>query len=242
MPSSSTTVRPFSIIVALDAKGGIGKDGNIPWDCPQDRRFFFAETTKPLVHGTAPGSKVNVLIMGRRTWQSLPRRLKQRVCLVVSNTLEQHSQEDTIVYKSFPDALEAASRMEDVGRIFVVGGSKLYEDALKHPAATELVVSYIGGSGSDDYGCDTFFPTATAKAHGWGDIMTHVNPAEPLSIRRYRRNRPEITEALDQVAASPVEAPARRRSASCELAVAAITVLFGVIITHTLSAMTNDGK
>lgn len=229
----SATLRPFSIIVAVDAQGGIGKDGDIPWDSPQDRRFFFAETTKPLVHG-----KVNVLIMGRRTWQSLPRRLKQRVCLVVSNTLGQHSQEDAIVYKSFQEALEAASRMEDVGRIFAVGGGMVYEEALKHPAASELVVSYIGGR--DDYGCDTFFPAAVAKAYGWGDILTHVVPTEPLSIRRYRRNRPEITEALDQVVASPVAAPAKgRRSASCEVAGAAIALLFGVIVAHTLSIGTS---
>lgn len=185
-------MKPFSIIVAVDAKGGIGKDGTIPWNCPEDRRFFFGETTRPLVPDR-PCDYVNVLIMGRKTWQSLPRRLKQRVCLVVSRTLPQHSQEDAIVFPTFEEALENAGKIPDVGRIFVVGGAALYEEALQHPAATELVVSSIGGS----YNCDTFFPKEVARRSGWGNVLAHSDPTTPLSIRRYRRSQPEISVALD---------------------------------------------
>ncbi|MGR3416285.1 dihydrofolate reductase [Paracoccus sp. (in: a-proteobacteria)] len=63
----------LSLIVARAQDGAIGKDNRIPWHIPQDLRMFQRETTG------------GALIMGRRTWESLPvRPLKNRLNCVLS--------------------------------------------------------------------------------------------------------------------------------------------------------------
>lgn len=67
----------FSIIVAADINNGIGKNGKLPWNIPDDLRIFRTITTNSTV------------IMGRKTWESLPvKPLKNRHNIVISNTLD----------------------------------------------------------------------------------------------------------------------------------------------------------
>src|SRR5689334_18443373 len=74
---------PFDIVVAMDLNSGIGKDGNLPWDIPGDLRHFKDITSRP--HSML---KKNAVIMGRKTWESLPekfRPLPGRVNLVLTH-------------------------------------------------------------------------------------------------------------------------------------------------------------
>ncbi len=84
--SSPSTLRPISVVVAATAAGGIGRDGKLAWELPSDMAFF--RSTTMAVQQT---SKQNAVIMGRRTWSSIPakfRPLKGRLNIVLSGSAD----------------------------------------------------------------------------------------------------------------------------------------------------------
>ena len=156
------------IIVAMTPSGGIGKEGGIPWDLPSERRFFSKET------------KGAVVIMGRKTWESLVRAgvapLRGRVNIVISS-MPGKTADDCCWVTNLNEALMhgAATNRE----VYVIGGSELYREALQHPACDECIVTHVL---RDIVGCDTFFPVSTAHAHGWGDLRMRVCKKEQLQV------------------------------------------------------------
>lgn len=139
----------FSIIVAVDKKLGIGRNGTIPWNIPSDKKWFKQATTS-----TADTAKMNCCIMGRTTWESIPekfRPLPGRLNIIVSGTLEQEDfAGKAIVCKSLDDALQFAYMNQDVEKIFVTGGKRLYDEAQKHPDCKMAYVTVI----NHDFNCD----------------------------------------------------------------------------------------
>lgn len=129
-----------SIIVATDKKGGISKNGIIPWQIKEDLNFFMDVTKREYVKGLP-----NVLIMGKNTWQSC--HIKDRKIIVVSTTLT-----DECVTRSLTDALAKAHVMFDqgeVGHIFICGGANIYNEAFSLNINT-IYLSTI----DHDYECD----------------------------------------------------------------------------------------
>ncbi len=75
-------LRTFQLVVAATRKMGIGKAGTMPWKLPGDVAYFKALTSR-----TADAAKVNAVVMGRKTWESIPARfrpLRGRVNVVLS--------------------------------------------------------------------------------------------------------------------------------------------------------------
>jgi len=145
----------FHIIVACTLKGGIGKNGDIPWKAPLDLKQFYKLTMMK------PKDKINVLIMGRRTYQSIGNKpLKDRVNIIVSNTLE--SDEHIMIAHDFDSALNISYNIKDVHNVFVIGGSEIYKEAIKHKDCENIYLTQI----KDDIECDTFFPL---------DLLTNYN-------------------------------------------------------------------
>ena len=107
-------------VVAVARNGVIGRDGDLPWRIPSDLKRFKAVTLgKPVV-------------MGRKTWDSLPRKpLPRRANIVISRSLG-----DAVGAQVFADlelALEAArgAAVEaGVDEICLIGGAQLYRDLL----------------------------------------------------------------------------------------------------------------
>ena len=64
-------MRQFAIVVAFDSQYGIGKNGQLAWNLPSDLKHF-KEITTTVVNP----AKKNALIMGRKTWESLPQRFR----------------------------------------------------------------------------------------------------------------------------------------------------------------------
>ncbi len=131
---------PMLVLIAACGRGRvIGIDNRLPWQLPEDMKFF-RETTR--------GKPV---IMGRKTWESLPdafRPLPGRVNIVVSRNSGYRATGGMVV-GSLPAALTAAGNA-DVA--FIIGGADLYHQAL--PFADRIYLTEI----DEDFDGDAFFP------------------------------------------------------------------------------------
>ena len=127
----------LTLIVARARNGAIGKGNTIPWHAPEDLAAFQRETTGGAV------------IMGRRTWESLPfKPLKNRLNIVVTR--------DASVWETVAPSPQAAVAMAaEAGhaRIYGIGGSSIYAALL--PLAHRLLVTEVD---VEVEGADAFFP------------------------------------------------------------------------------------
>jgi dihydrofolate reductase len=124
------------IVVAVSSNGVIGANGTMPWHIPQDLRHFKAMTMgKPM-------------IMGRRTFESLPGLLPGRRHIVLTRDTG-WSAKGAEVARDWDEALALAG---DVAEVAIVGGGQIYAQALPHAHRIELtrIDAVLEG--------DTFFP------------------------------------------------------------------------------------
>jgi dihydrofolate reductase len=148
------TILPyFTVIVAISSNNGIGKEGKLPWNISEDMAFFKDITTTI----TLP-ERQNVVIMGRKTFESMNMRpLKSRFNICVTKTLKQEdfmNYTNMAIVNEFDDALRLALTVNSE-KIFVIGGSQIYNEAIRHGKCGEVICNEIAG----DYDCDTFFAT-----------------------------------------------------------------------------------
>ena len=141
--SSSNMLHHVAVVVARDVRGGIGYRNALPWPrLRQDVAHFFRLTTT-----VRTLEMRNAVIMGRATWESLPathRPLPHRLNVVVSSTL---TAEDVgggaLIARSLPEAIDAATSRPDIESVFIVGGARLYCEALELPCVTHAYVTEI---------------------------------------------------------------------------------------------------
>lgn len=115
-------------IYAKSKNNAIGIKGTLPWHLPDDFQFFKEKTLN------------KTIVMGRRTWESLGKPLKNRIHIVISHDTNYHIDfENVYVVHSLNDAIELAKTFGD--ELWVTGGSKLYHDFL--PLADEIYVTNV---------------------------------------------------------------------------------------------------
>ena len=149
-------MRPFSIIVAFDSQYGIGKNGLLPWKLPLDLKHF-----KEITTAVANPARTNAVIMGRKTWESLPQKFRPlpgRVNVVLSKEGKLSLPAEVFCSQSLEDALSRLSS-SNIENVFVIGGAQIYAHAIEHPLCQKLYVTHIQG----DYGCDAFFPPVSRQ-------------------------------------------------------------------------------
>ena len=136
----------FNIIVAINKIKGIGMNGSIPWKNKEDMFFF-----KNITTNTNHLDKQNAIIMGRKTFESMNEQpLKSRVNFVISKKKYTNVKS----FESLNECLAFIKSQNNIEKIYVIGGSQLYKEALKHPDCMGIFLNII-----DDYSpCDTFFP------------------------------------------------------------------------------------
>jgi dihydrofolate reductase len=163
-------ITEFSVIVACSLNGGIGKDNNIPWYIPADFKHFKSITSN------CPNGCKNVVIMGRNTWNSLPKKpLPNRVNVIVSSTLNIDKElfNDTYNVSSLDDALHVISSIQNIHNVFVIGGSQLYKEALTHTMCSKAYITHV----LKHITCDVLFPLETLFKYfpvcDEGSIHTH---------------------------------------------------------------------
>jgi len=137
--------------VAFDSNYGIGKDGRLPWNLPSDLKHF-----KEITSIVNNPSQKNAVIMGRKTWESLPirfRPLPGRVNLVLSKQEQFNLPAGVLASANLTDALTQLTT-NDIENIFVIGGAQVYAEAIEHPSCDKIYVTHVKG----DFHCDAFFP------------------------------------------------------------------------------------
>lgn len=148
-------MKTFDIVVAADLNLGIGKAGGIPWNLSGDLRHF-----KEITTATSVPSKKNAVIMGRKTWESLPqgfRPLPQRVNLVLSKNKKYSLPQGVLRAQGLNAAFnlfENSPLCDSVESIFVIGGGEIFKEALKNPRCSKIYLTQI----LTQFDCDTFFP------------------------------------------------------------------------------------
>jgi dihydrofolate reductase len=158
----------LTIIVATDAKGGIGINNTLPWRLPEDLAHF-----KRMTSG-------HPIIMGRKTFESIGRPLPNRRSIVVSrNPGWRADGVETVA------SLEAARALvESTEQAFIIGGAQIYQQAL---ALADVVVrTEIGQT----FECDVFFPQLPAAEWQETAREPHVSEAGlPYAIVTLRRRQ-----------------------------------------------------
>ncbi|KAF2674297.1 hypothetical protein BT63DRAFT_419594 [Microthyrium microscopicum] len=163
---------PLTLIVATAPNLGIGLRGALPWRIKAEMAYFARVTTRlpptPPTSSTSSTSTSptrNAVIMGRKTWSSIPPRfrpLKDRTNIVLSTTAEAGTHDGATWCANLESALKALQADKETGRAFVIGGVGVYAEALGK--AERVLLTRVHG----EWECDAFFPVdLDAESSGW---------------------------------------------------------------------------
>jgi len=155
--------RPLlSLIAAVARNGVIGRDNRLPWHLPADLAHFKALTMgKPM-------------LMGRRTWESLPGLLPGRRHIVVSRRPDYAAPGAEVV-----SSVEAAlARVADADEVMVIGGANLYAQLL--PRADRLYLTEV----DVEVAGDAWFPPFDRAQ--WRELSHEAHPADERNPYPYR--------------------------------------------------------
>ncbi len=135
----------ISLIAAMSDTRVIGANNDLPpWKISEDMKRFRTLTTG------------KVVVMGRKTFDSIGHCLPGRWTVILSRTLkpqqDHNSQTQPHIVNSFSDAMMKASKLNPGGEIMVVGGGEIYEQAM--PFADKIYLTVVKGEWSGD----VFFP------------------------------------------------------------------------------------
>lgn len=146
----------IALIVAVAENGVIGRDGKLPWRIREDMKWFRERTAgRPLV-------------MGRKTWESFPKRpLPGRTNIVITRDAG-YAAEGAVVRGSLEAALDVAYG-EEPEEIMVVGGAEVYAAAL--PLARRIYLTSVHG----EIEGDTYFPPIDRTQ--WNETIVGVYPS-----------------------------------------------------------------
>ena len=144
----------ISHVVALSNNNVIGVDNNLPWNLKTDLAHFKDYTTN------------KIIVMGRKTFESIGRPLPNRKNLIVSNTLNEIN--GAYIYKSTEEAIKNAKEIcinnEIYNEIVIIGGGYLFRDTLK--ITNKLVLSEV----DCEIDGDVFYPKINLEE--WNEVSS----------------------------------------------------------------------
>lgn len=153
----------LSIIVAIDENYGIGRKGDLLCHLPNDLKHF-----KEITSG-------HPVIMGRKTYMSLPRRpLPNRRNIVISQHAN-FASEGAEMVKSIDEALQL---VDPTSETFIIGGGSIYEQLMEK--ADRLYITRIHHSWDD---ADTFFPRI--EANTWHRVSCEKHESDEKHAYSY---------------------------------------------------------
>ncbi|HEV8429506.1 MAG TPA: dihydrofolate reductase [Pyrinomonadaceae bacterium] len=105
-------------IAAVDRKNAIGKGGKLPWHYSADMKFFRETTTG------------HAVVMGRKTWLTIGKPLKNRLNIVLSRDSNIEPQESLLVLSDIESVISFSDSLTT--DLFVIGGAQIYRAFLPH--------------------------------------------------------------------------------------------------------------
>ena len=130
----------LSAIAAMSENRVIGVNNDLPWDVPEDLKYF-KDTTRG-----------KTIIMGRKTYESLGKALPKRRNIVLTRRAD-WKPEDAEVFSSLDEALRAVSETAGADEeVFIIGGGQIYAESL--PKLDRIYLTVIHKS----FDGDAYFP------------------------------------------------------------------------------------
>jgi len=152
-------------IAAVDRKGAIGKGGKLPWHYSADMKFFRETTTG------------HAVVMGRKTWLTIGKPLKNRLNIVLSRDPNIEPQESLLVLSDIESVLSLNQSLST--NLFVIGGAQIYEAFL--PSIEQWIITEVPVTVK---GADAFMPEGYLE----GFNATDAKPiGDGLTVRFYER-------------------------------------------------------
>lgn len=137
----------FKIIACINQKRVLGKDGKLLYHLSSDLKNFKSQTLG------------NVVIMGRKTFESLPNGepLKDRINIILTTSRDfgvSGKYDNVYIVNSIDDVIELCNAFFSDKELFVIGGGEIYRQFMERNLVNELRLTIV----EDDNGGDTFFP------------------------------------------------------------------------------------
>jgi dihydrofolate reductase len=152
-------VKPFKAIAAMSLNHVIGAGNKIPWHLPEDFKWFKQTTTG------------HVIVMGRKTFESIGRPLPQRTTIVLSRSAFSHPGVQTV------GSLEEIPALAGDREVFICGGAQIYAQTL--PWCGELYLTLVKRTVEGD----AFFPPFEAQF----EPAEEIRDTPEFKILHYRR-------------------------------------------------------
>jgi len=151
-------LKPFKAIAAMSLNRVIGNGNQIPWHLPEDFKWFKATTSG------------HVIVMGRKTFESIGKPLPNRETIVLSRSAWSHSGVRTI--HNFEELPAIVAHRQ----VFICGGAQIYEQLL--PRCSELLLTLV----KREVPGDAFFP----KFEDQFALAEEIRDTPEFKILRYQ--------------------------------------------------------
>lgn len=155
----------MTIIAALDENNAIGNNNQLLWHLPLDLKRFKSLTQN------------HVILMGRKTFESLGRPLPNRQNMVISSKADYQVPDNVYLFSSLPEAIEAA-RCKD-SNPYIIGGGTIYSQALKYADTLELTLVHTQMDKAD-----TYFPEIDFSE--WNKTFDEFHPKDDKHLYDFR--------------------------------------------------------
>ena len=173
----------FDIVVAHDLNNAIGLNNQLLCHISEDMAYF-----KKLTSSTKDTTKQNIVILGRKTYDSIPekfRPLPKRINIVISS--KNNNYPNTIHANSPENALEIASDLQLKNKaetVFCIGGSQIYKSLIEHERCRYLYATLIHRA----FKADAFFPDYKDNFTQISTQKTTTKKNLEIEFIRYKKN------------------------------------------------------
>lgn len=172
-------------ILACTHNGGIGLNGKLPWRLKEDMKLFKRITTTIQTSNDKEKGKgkLNAVIMGRKTWESIPmkyRPLPNRINIILSRTMNKKEIEvENSIYvvrnlEELDKLIEQLKKENRLATPFIIGGASLYNKMFELDKISKVHLSLLNKE--NEYECDTFFDMNYISDNKFE--MAEINPFE----------------------------------------------------------------
>ena len=153
-------------ILACTHDGGIGLNGKLPWRLKEDMKLFKKITTTIQNPNDKEKGKLNAVIMGRKTWESIPmkfRPLPNRINIILSRIMDKQTEETGVknsiyVVRNLEELdilIEQLKEEQLLATPFIIGGASLYNKMFELDKISKVHLSLLNKE--CEYECDAFF-------------------------------------------------------------------------------------